>query len=48
MIAQSYMPAQDIHILRNLSNKEIRLNFGETLNTLEWSFNNNQLVRSQD
>jgi len=52
MIAQSYMPAQDIHILKNLSNKEIspwyRLNFGESLNTPEWRFNKNQLVRFQD
>ncbi|MFZ5633838.1 MAG: DUF4846 domain-containing protein [Bacillota bacterium] len=52
MLAQSYMPAQDIHILKNPRNKEISpwysVNFGETLNTPEWSFNKNQLMRFQD
>lgn len=49
MLAQSYMPAQDIHILKNPGNQEISpwypLAFGETLNTPEWTFNKNQLVR---
>lgn len=52
MIAQSYMPAQDIHILKNPGNKEISpwypAGFGETLNTPEWTFNKNQLVRFRD
>jgi hypothetical protein len=52
MLAQSYMPAQDIHILKNPRNEEISpwypLNFGETLITPEWSFNKNQLVRFQN
>lgn len=52
MLAQSYMPAQDIHILKNPRNEEISpwypVAFGETLNTPEWSFNKNQLVRFQD
>ena len=49
MLAQSYMPAQDIHILKNPRNEEISpwypLNFGDTLSTPEWIFNKNQLVR---
>ncbi|MFZ5596703.1 MAG: DUF4846 domain-containing protein [Bacillota bacterium] len=52
MIAQSYMPAQDIHILKNTGNKGISpwypLNFGETLNTPEWVFDRGQLVRFRD
>ncbi|MCL6478641.1 MAG: DUF4846 domain-containing protein [Peptococcaceae bacterium] len=52
LLAQSYMPAQDIHILKNPSNKEISpwypLNFGDTLNTPEWSFSKNQLMRFQN
>lgn len=52
MLAQSYMPAQDIHILKNPRNEEISpwypVAFGETLNTPEWSFNKKQLVRFQD
>jgi len=52
MLAQSYMPAQDIHILKNPRNEEISpwypLNFGERLSTPEWSFNKSQLVRFQD
>ncbi|MCL6611325.1 MAG: DUF4846 domain-containing protein [Peptococcaceae bacterium] len=52
MLAQSYMPAQDIHILKNPRNGEISpwypVNFGETLFTPEWSFNKNQLVRFPD
>ncbi|MFZ5898018.1 MAG: DUF4846 domain-containing protein [Bacillota bacterium] len=52
MIAQSYMPAQDIHILKNPQDEEISpwysLDFGETLNTPQWTFNKDQLVRFQD
>ncbi|MGQ5710708.1 DUF4846 domain-containing protein [Desulforudis sp. DRI-14] len=51
IIAQSYMPAQDIHILKN-PHAEISpwysLSFGETLNTPEWTFKKDQLVRFQD
>ncbi|MGR8933995.1 MAG: DUF4846 domain-containing protein [Gammaproteobacteria bacterium] len=49
LLAQSYMPAQDIHILRN---PESRLNspwydsgFGETLRTPEWAFTKHDLKR---
>ena len=49
MIAQSYMPAQDIHILKNLENKELSpwysVKFGEVLNTPEWEFVRDQLMR---
>ena len=52
IVAQSYMPAQDIHILKNLQNEEISpwypVDFGETLSTPEWQFNKDQLMRFQD
>ena len=42
MLAQSYMPAQDIHILVNSLDRKIspwyQLDEGETLNTPEWAF----------
>ena len=50
MLAQSYMPAQDIHILQNFENeeispwysvKELEFNF----RTPEWTFSINQLKR---
>ncbi|MEO1262641.1 MAG: DUF4846 domain-containing protein [Bacteroidota bacterium] len=47
MLAQSYMPAQDIHILKNPNNKKLspwyKLNFGDELNTPEWDFSTNDL-----
>jgi hypothetical protein len=52
MIAQSYMPAQDIHILKNLSEPQISpwysLDFGDGLITPEWDFSNNKLMRFAD
>ncbi len=49
MIAQSYMPAQDIHILKNPSDAGLspwyRMNFGDVLDTPEWRFTRDQLVR---
>lgn len=49
IIAQSYMPAQDIHILKNLQNPELSpwysTNFGDKLKTPEWEFSRNQLMR---
>ncbi len=52
MIAQSYMPAQDIHILKNPGNKEMSpwysVEFGEVLSTPEWEFKKDQLMRFQN
>ncbi len=49
MLAQSYMPAQDIHILANLNNNDIspwyQLNANEKLFTPEWVFEANRLKR---
>lgn len=49
MLAQSYMPAQEIHILKNPSDNKIspwyNINFGETLETPEWNFTNMDLYR---
>jgi hypothetical protein len=49
MMAQSYMPAQDIQILRNPVNESLspwyELDFGETLRTPEWTFTNRDLRR---
>lgn len=49
LLAQSYMPAQDIQILINPSNEKIGpwydLDFGETLITPEWQFHKNDLKR---
>jgi hypothetical protein len=52
IIAQSYMPAQDIHILKNFQNTELSpwysTNFGEVLSTPEWEFEKGQLMRFQN
>lgn len=49
LTAQSYMPAQSIHILKNPENEALSpwysTNFGNTLKTPEWNFNQNQLMR---
>jgi hypothetical protein len=49
LLAQSYMPAQDIHILRNLEEPKIspwyRLDFGNVLATPEWVFRRTHLAR---
>ncbi|MBA3971166.1 MAG: DUF4846 domain-containing protein [Bacteroidetes bacterium] len=49
LIQQSYMPAQDIHILKNLNNAAISpwysVNFEGELETPEWSFTKDQLMR---
>ncbi|MBN2621351.1 hypothetical protein JXB22_09720 [candidate division WOR-3 bacterium] len=49
LLAQSYMPAQDIHILNNLDEPALspwyRLAFGDTLYTPEWTFTKNDLKR---
>lgn len=52
MLAQSYMPAQDIHILKNPENKDLSpwypLEFSGDLATPEWSFTKDQLMRFSD
>lgn len=52
MIAQSYMPAQDIHVLKNYNDTELSpwysLNFGEVLGTPEWIFYKDQLMRFRE
>ena len=49
MVAQSYMPAQDIHVLKNPNDSGMSpwysTDFGSTLYTPEWSFERNNLRR---
>jgi hypothetical protein len=49
LLAQSYMPAQDIHLLKNPNNHEgnpwYSLKVGEDLDTPEWDFTAEQLMR---
>jgi len=49
MLAQSYMPAQDIHILKNFTDPGLSpwhsLDFGEVLKTAEWDFQREDLKR---
>ncbi len=51
MIAQSYMPAQEIHILKNLNDLEVSpwypVKFGDVLETPEWEFEKTELKRFQ-
>lgn len=52
ILAQGYMPAQEMHILKNPANTAgdpwYPVNFGETLSTPEWEFTNDQLMRFAD
>jgi hypothetical protein len=52
LIAQSFIPAQDIHILKNplrlLMTPWYGCDFGEKLYTPEWVFNENELLRFED
>ncbi len=49
LLGQSYMPAQDFHILRNPMNRALSpwytADFGEVLITPEWKFSRNSLKR---
>ena len=50
LLAQSYMPAQEMHILKNPINKDISpwydlLEIGEVINTPEWVFDRAELMR---
>lgn len=52
LLAQSYMPAQEIQLLKNLNNEKMSpwysLNFTGDLNTPEWTFSQNELKRFVD
>lgn len=52
MLAQSYMPAQEIHILKNPEDKSIspwyRVDFDENLITPEWTFTKDDLYRFRE
>lgn len=53
ILAQSYMPAQEIHILKNGMPADIispwySTNFGPFLKTPEWTFTRSQLMRFKD
>ncbi len=49
LLAQSFMPAQDIHLLINRREPNIspwyNLEFGDFLDTPEWRFDNHDLMR---
>ena len=49
LLAQSYMPAQQIHVLKNPTNRSLspwyKTDFGQILQTPEWTFQRNQLKR---
>jgi hypothetical protein len=49
LLTQSYMPAQEIHILKNPAAEDgsvwYRTDFGDTLDTPEWRFSRQQLKR---
>ncbi len=52
MVAQSYMPAQNIHVLKNQNNNEIspwyEMEFGDELKTPEWIFKRDNLKRFEE
>ena len=49
LLAQGFMPAQDIHVLRNLQNEELspwyEVNYSELIQTPEYTFYRNELKR---
>ena len=51
LLTQSYMPAQEIHVLKNPNDDKYspwyNTNFGESLTTPEWTFGKNDLYRFQ-
>lgn len=51
LLAQSYMPAQEIHLLKNPANDSpwySTADIGESLNTPEWTFEKDQLRRFRE
>jgi hypothetical protein len=49
LVAQGYMPAQDIHVLKNSNDGGLSpwypLEFSETLHTPEWDFEKTELKK---
>jgi hypothetical protein len=49
LLAQGFMPAQDMHVLKNLNNPELspwyKTDFGQVLSTPEWDFAKTDLKR---
>lgn len=49
ILAQSYMPAQNIHVIKNFKQPQMspwyNINFGYELETPEWTFTKNELMR---
>jgi hypothetical protein len=49
LLAQSYMPAQNVHVVKNATNRSLspwfKANFENTLYTLEWVFEKEHLMR---
>lgn len=52
LLAQSYMPAQSIHVLKNFNDTMMspwyNVNFGNELKTPEWTFSKDELMRFKD
>jgi predicted MPP superfamily phosphohydrolase len=52
LLAQGYMPAQEMHILKNpgegAGNPWYSIGFGDTLDTPEWDFSRDQLMRFEN
>jgi hypothetical protein len=53
LLSQSYMPAQDIHVLKNLNNLDISpwykvKDIKDVLETPEYTFESNNLMRFKD
>ena len=52
ILAQGYMPAQEMHILKNPANDAgnpwYTMDFGEKLSTPEWEFSKDQLMRFEE
>ena len=52
MLAQSFMPAQEIHVLTNFSDSKLspwyNIAFGNSLHTPEWTFTASDLMRFKD
>ncbi len=45
LLAQSYMPAQDIHVLKNPNSTDSWYSMSEVIETPEWTFRSSDLKR---